>query len=608
MARKRLAYHDTARKVVGMESDAPDPLEGKLLPYYNQGHRNGPIVVKAWAGGIDQTRAQFPAVRVGRRWFSSLWLVPLGIAALVLSVAVVREMAHHAWFQDFITRYPGTSTQYVAPVATGFPWWLRWQHFLNLLFMMFIIRAGIQILADHPRLYLNSGSRPDTEWLRLRGPVPADRRDSGDAANVWTAKEDSVALPKHLGIPGFRHSVGLARWWHFSFDLLWVVNGVVFYVLLFTTGEWKRLVPNSFDVFPNALSTALQYLSLDLPENAGFSTYNALQLIAYFITVFIAAPVALITGLLQAPSIAGRFGTGAGPLNRQVARSLHFAVLVWMLTFIAIHTVMIFVTGFVGNVNHMTLGTDTRSSAGVALYVAWMAVVIAFWLAASPLTISHPRAVQKVGRFLVGGLKAALERTNPTAAYTDSDISPYFWTNGERPESQRFADLKAGGWADYVLRIDGLVENPVELSYAELLAMPRQEQITQHFCIQGWSGVAKWAGVPMRTICELVRPAANARWVVFYSFADGPVGGRYYDCHPIASMYHHQTLLAYEMNGEPLNESHGAPLRLRDEVELGFKQVKWIEAIEFVETFAHLGAGQGGYNEDQEFYGYRMPI
>lgn len=591
-----------------MEPGAPEPLERTLLPYYKQGHRNGPIVVGEWAGGIDQTRARIPEVRVGRRWFSSLWLIPLGAVALVLSIAVVREMAHQSWFQEFITRYPGTSTQYVAPVSTGFPWWLRWQHFLNLLFMMFIIRAGLQILADHPRLYLNAGSRPDTEWLRLRGPVPPNRRDSDDAENVWTAKEDSVALPKHLGIPGFRHSVGLARWWHFSFDLLWLVNGVIFYVLLFSTDEWKRLIPTSFDVFPNAVSTALQYLSLDLPDNAGFSTYNALQLLAYFITVFIAAPVALVTGLLQAPSVAGRFGTGAGILNRQVARTLHFGVLVWMLVFIAVHTLMIFVTGFVGNVNHMTLGTDTDSSLGVVLYLVWMTVVVAFWFAASPLTIRHPRLIQRVGRFIVGGIKGTLEKTNPTATYRDSDISPFFWTNGERPESQTYARLKAGGWADYTLRIDGLVENPVELPYEQLLAMPKQEQITQHFCIQGWSGVAKWAGVPMRRICELVRPAANARWVVFYSFADGSVGGRYYDCHPISSMYHEQTILAYEMNGEPLNESHGAPLRLRDEVKLGFKQVKWIEAIEFVESFAHLGAGQGGYNEDQEFYGYRMPI
>ncbi len=591
-----------------MKPGEPDPLERSLLPYYNQGHHNGPIVVDDWAGGIPQTRAGMPSVRIGRRWFSSLWLIPLSVVALVLSIAVVREMSQHAWFGEFIAKYPGTSDDYVQPVDTGFPWWLRWQHFLNLLFMMFIIRAGLQILADHPRLYLNAGSKPDTEWLRLRGPVPADRRDSNDPESVWTAKEDSVALPKHLGIPGFRHSVGLARWWHFSFDLLWLVNGVVFYVLLFSTDQWKRLIPTSFDVFPNALSTALQYLSLDLPTNEGFSTYNALQLLAYFITVFIAAPVALVTGLLQAPSIAGRFGTGAGLLNRQVARTIHFGVLLWMLVFIAVHTLMIFVTGFVGNVNHMTLGTDTDSWVGVALYALWMTVVMACWLAASPLTTRHPRAIQRVGRFLVGGIKGLLERTAPTATYREADISPYFWTNGERPQNPRYTELQAGGWADYRLRVDGLVANPVELTYEQLRGMPKQEQITQHFCIQGWSGVAKWAGVPMRSICELVRPAPNAKWVVFYSFSDGPVGGRYYDCHPIASMYHDLTILAYEMNGEPLNESHGAPLRLRDEVELGFKQVKWIEAIEFVESFEYLGAGQGGYNEDQEFYGFRMPI
>ncbi|TDO14301.1 cytochrome b561-like protein [Mycobacterium sp. BK086] len=591
-----------------MKPGDADPLRESLQPYYNQGHRDGPIVIDDWAGGIPQTRAQLPSVRIGRRWFSSLWLLPLGVIGLVLSIAVVREMAHYEWFHEFIARYPGTSTQYVEPVDSGFPWWLRWQHFFNLLFMMFIIRAGLQILADHPRLYLNAGSKPDTEWMRLREPVPVNRRDSDDAETIWTAKEDSVALPKQLGLPGFRHSVGLARWWHFSFDLLWLINGVLFIVLLFCTDQWKRLIPTSLDVFPNALSTALQYLSLQLPENAGFSTYNALQLLAYFITIFIAAPLAFVTGLLQAPSIAGRFGTGAGLLNRQVARTVHFGVLVWMLIFIVMHTVMIFITGFVGNVNHITLGTNTNSWWGVALYGAWMAIVIVFWLVASPLTIRHPRAIQNAGKLVVGRLKALLEQTNPTATYSEDDISPYFWTNGEKPESDEYRQLEAGRWENYRLRVDGLVQNPLELSYAQLLALPRQDQITQHFCIQGWSGIAKWSGVPMSVICEMAKPHPSARWVVFYSFADGPEGGRYYDCHPIANMHHHQTILAYEMNGEPLNVSHGAPLRLRDEVELGFKQVKWIVAIEFVESFEHLGAGQGGYNEDQEFYGYRMPI
>jgi DMSO/TMAO reductase YedYZ molybdopterin-dependent catalytic subunit/thiosulfate reductase cytochrome b subunit len=517
-------------------------------------------------------------------------------------------MTRYGWYQDFITRYPGTSMDYVDPVDSGFPWWLRWQHFLNLLFMMFMIRAGLQILADHPRLYVNIACKPDTEWMRLRDAVPADRRDPEDPQRVWTAKMDSVALPKHIGLPGIRHTIGLARWWHFTFDLLWLINGVVFMILLFSTDQWKRLIPTSWEVFPNALSTALQYLSLELPENAGFSTYNALQLLAYFITVFIAAPLAVVTGLLQAPAIAGRFGTSAGLLNRQVARTVHVGVLVWMLSFIAIHTLMVFATGFVGNVNHITLGTDTNSYLGVALYLAWMAVVVAFWLVASPLTIKYPRTVQKVGTVTVGWLKKLLERWAPKATYTKNDITDYFWPNGTLPVSDEYRNLQAGNWSDYVLRVDGLVENPLEITYAELLALPKQDQITHHFCIQGWSAIGEWTGVSMRTICEMAKPLPNAKWVAFYSFGEGSDGGRYYDCHPIENMYHHQTILAYGLNGSPLNEAHGAPVRLRDEVELGFKMVKWIEAVEFLESYEHLGGGYGGYNEDHEYFGFRMPI
>jgi DMSO/TMAO reductase YedYZ molybdopterin-dependent catalytic subunit len=176
------------------------------------------------------------------------------------------------------------------------------------------------------------------------------------------------------------------------------------------------------------------------------------------------------------------------------------------------------------------------------------------------------------------------------------------------PKSAEFDALVATDFVGYRLRIDGLVENAVELSLAELRAMPKQEQITTHFCIQGWSGVAKWAGVPMRAILERVKPTPEARYAVFYSLADGGDGGRYYDAHSLSNMRHDLTILAYEMNGAPLSVLHGAPLRLRCENELGFKMVKWIAAIEFVHSYADLGAGEGGYNEDHEFYGYRVPI
>ena len=117
------------------------------------------------------------------------------------------------------------------------------------------------------------------------------------------------------------------------------------------------------------------------------------------------------------------------------------------------------------------------------------------------------------------------------------------------PNSREFDDLVAENFASYRLRVSGVIEAPCDFSLADLKAMPKQEQITTHFCIQGWSGVAEWGGVPMRDILDLVRPTPEARYAVFYSLADGADGGRYYDVHKVENMRHELTILAYEMNG-----------------------------------------------------------
>jgi hypothetical protein len=234
--------------------------------------------------------------------------------------------------QEFIKTYPGTGS-FQPAVTAGFPLWLRVLHLLNLLLIAFIIRAGIQILADHPRLDHDAGCYPGREILRLRGPVPPERMKQEPPERAWTAKDDAVSLPGWLGIPGIRHSIGLARWWHFSCDLLWVLTGAALYLLLFTTGQWRRLVPVDWNVIPNAVSTAIQYGSLNFPANLGWTQFNGLQLLSYFLAVFVAAPLAIITGLRQAPAIAAKFGLGWGRINRQVARIVHFAVLtffVWL--------------------------------------------------------------------------------------------------------------------------------------------------------------------------------------------------------------------------------------------------------------------------------------
>jgi Sulfite oxidase and related enzymes len=238
-----------------------------------------------------------------------------------------------------------------------------------------------------------------------------------------------------------------------------------------------------------------------------------------------------------------------------------------------------------------------------------MVVVVVGWVAATPFTLRHPRVVQRVGFALIGPVQRLFEHIDAKPGqYSDKDLSPYFWHNGLYPDSDEYRALFDGNFADYRLRINGLVDNPVELDLVQLRALPHHEQTTQHFCIQGWSGVARWGGVSMRTIMDLVKPRPEARWVVFYSLGDGPDGGIYYDAHPIEQMNYQLTMLAFDMNGEPLSFGHGAPLRLRNEVQLGFKQVKWIKGIEFVEHYSEIGGGYGGYNQDHEFFGYRQSI
>ena len=596
--RSRTSSHDRA---VGK----PAPAD---LPEWSSSYRlelsvgEDTIDSSTWAGSVPVAHGIAPRVRVGRsRWFNLLWLLPIGFVLLIAAVAAAKGLRNTGSVQRFIADHPGTVASSAGPHIAALPIWVGVQHFFNLFLLIFIIRSGLQILTDHPRLYWTRHSTPGREWFRIQKPVPPDP--------LWTAKKDSISLPGQVGLPGLRHSIGLARWWHLGVDTLWLLNGIVFYILLFTTGEWRRVVPTSWAVFPNAVSTLIQYLSLTWPPETSGGAYNSLQLLAYFITLFIAAPLAFITGLGMSPALSTRFRRISSVLSIQTARSLHFLVLMWFLFFIVIHVALVFTTGLLHNLNHVYADRSDSSWAGFWVFVASMVIVVAGWVAATPFTLRYPRVVQRAGFALIGPAQRLFEHLDAKPGqYTEDDISPYFWHNGAYPDSSEYIALQEGSFADYRLRINGLVANPAELSLADLRAMPHHEQITQHFCIQGWSGVAKWGGVSVQTLIDLVQPSADARWVVFYSLGDGSDGGIYYDAHPIEQMTYHLTMLAYDMNDEPLSFGHGAPLRLRNETQLGFKQVKWIKGIEFIAHYAEIGGGYGGYNEDHEFFGYRQSI
>jgi methionine sulfoxide reductase catalytic subunit len=481
----------------------------------------------------------------------------------------------------------------------GFPAWLRVTHYINFLFLILLIRSGLQILMDHPRLYANVHCTPGTEWLRLTPvEVPKDR--------VWTAKDDSRSLSPWIGLPGGRHTVGMARHWHFLSVLFWVVNGLVFVGLLFATDQWKRLAPTSWHILPDAWSVFVHYATFHMaPEPNGFYQYNALQQLTYFGVVFILAPLAIVTGPSMSPALTARHKWYPKlPGNRQIGRSLHFLVMSCFVAFILVHVFLVVSTGFARNMNHVVMGTDDANPIGLILGIVGIGVVAALNGLAYYLAWKHPRTVQHAAKAVVTPvMDALLNHAAPQAEFQRGDISPFFWVNGKMPTCDEWKSLAAGKFADYRLKVYGCVENPVELSLSDLAAMSSKAQITLHHCIQGWSGIAEWRGLPMAELVALVRPTSAATAAVFYSFGEGGEGGQFYDSLSMENARHPQTLLAYEMNSAPLIELHGAPLRLRVENQLGFKMVKWIRAIEFVESVKSINEGEGGYNEDHEYFG-----
>jgi DMSO/TMAO reductase YedYZ molybdopterin-dependent catalytic subunit len=190
--------------------------------------------------------------------------------------------------------------------------------------------------------------------------------------------------------------------------------------------------------------------------------------------------------------------------------------------------------------------------------------------------------------------------------FSESDLSPEFRSNGTaNPEDDDYQRSAAAGFSDWKLRVDGLVETATELSLSQLRSMKSRTQITRHDCVEGWSAIGKWTGVPLSEVLRLARPRQRARYVVFHC-AD-PMdenGTRYYESIDLDEAAHPQTILAYELNGKPLPVANGAPLRVRIERQLGYKMAKYIMRIEVVEEFKQIGAGYGGYWEDQGYEWY----
>ena len=482
-----------------------------------------------------------------------------------------------------------------------FPAWLRIAHLANLIFVTFLIRSGLEILSTHPMLYWKDHARPGSEWAKFTARVMPKKK-------MYTALDEEEEWPSTVALPGYAN-LGLGRAWHFFSVIGWILLGIAYLALLFATGQYHRYIPSSWAIFPQAWQDIVTYLSLQVPHELPGQPFNALQKLTYAAVIFLLAPLQLATGAGQSPAIEGRFPRYVRIFGgRQGARSLHFIGLLAFVVFIIGHVFLVVVEG--------TMNTIVQGSAEASLTNAYIVAgaavlgIILLHVVATKYSLRHKRRTQKMLGFVVNNTRRLLlHHLTSRQDYSAAEITPVHRVNGYPPSSEDYKIMAANHFADWTLQVGGMVERPTTLTMNDLRAMRKQQQGILHNCIQGWSSIATWGGVPLQEVMDLVQPQQGAKYVLSHSYQlverdePNPKGtGHFYEVMDISLARHEQTILAYEMNGRPLPVEHGAPLRLRLENSVVFKMVKWVDRIEFIDDYSQLGDGMGGWREDNMYY------
>ena len=219
--------------------------------------------------------------------------------------------------------------------------------------------------------------------------------------------------------------------------------------------------------------------------------------------------------------------------------------------------------------------------------------------------LNESPAVQD-GLASLGGIHQRVQRLlgrNALAReYGVGEMSPVFRANGNTEAADPvWQQHLSEGFSRWALQVGGLVHRPLALPLSALQAMPQRTQITRHDCVEGWSAIGQWQGPRLGPILATAGLLPNAKYVVFHC-ADDFGGDPYYESIDLVDAFHPQTILAWKMNGAPLEAQHGAPLRLRVERQLGYKQAKYVMRIEVRDSLAGLYGGKGGYWEDAAGY------
>ncbi len=305
----------------------------------------------------------------------------------------------------------------------------------------------------------------------------------------------------------------------------------------------------------------------------------------------------------MSPAVAARFPWYIMIFHgRQGARSLHFLALCAFIVFFIGHVTIVALHGFRRELAQIVLGQthNQHLTLALVLWLAGLTGIAAIHVATTVCSRRRRRFVQKATQSITDPLRRLLFGHEISAQqYSPAGISPYFWVNGRPPTEGSYLAMARDQLANYNLKVSGLIDRPLSLTLAALRAMPKQVQITKHCCIQGWSGIASGAAYLCFTSSDFairfpppatsfsIRSTTNPRR------SHTPKDRGFYGTICLELAEDPQTILAYEMNGQPQPFLHGAPLRLRVETQLGFTMVKYIRAIEFVEETT-IAQGQGG--------------
>jgi DMSO/TMAO reductase YedYZ molybdopterin-dependent catalytic subunit/thiosulfate reductase cytochrome b subunit len=489
----------------------------------------------------------------------------------------------------------------------GFPLAIRLTHAFNLIFLTLLIRSGIEILGGHPMLYFNDHCRPGSEWIRFTSKRMFRHQR-------WTAEDEKQPYTPWVALPG-RDNLGLGRFWHFVAVIGWLATGAIYLVVLATSDQWQRLVPTEWIVLPQAWDAAMAYLRLDVP--AAGHPYNALQQLTYFALIFGLAPLQIFTGLAMSPALAGRFPWFPRLFGgRQAARSLHFLGLIAFVAFTVHHVALVIAHGLGNGLAAIVLGVEAPTAAqravAIAMALTFLGALIVLHVWATRRSLQEPRAMQNALQRVVDPVQARLlQPLVSRQRYPRERITEDPRPNGRPPHHDRYRELVQRGFTDWRFEIGGLVERRLSLTLEDMRTVKSEHQVTLHKCIQGWSYIAEWEGVPLKALLDRCRPTAAARYILFRTFDDKweePGHGEYYCVIDLTLARAPQTLLAYGMNGQPLPTAFGAPLRLRLESQLGYKMVKWIRSMELIDRYDDIGAGNGGWRADVLHYSRLAPI